>query len=299
MTRIGLSNRTLNQIKTPSRLAAATVLLLALLMVLVGGACATETKTYLSLMSTVPKSTTHFVFWAIGDLNADQGLWDIYNKFKESDQAKQVKQFVPVLSVVEQSAKAVSYDNFTAQGSVAVLRGDLDANELKGELETFGYSQTLYKEIGIWTPADNQTSHSVALQSNIVFMGDALDLKACIDVVTKGKSQSLDEDSNIQFVAAKLPNGLIVEIDKADSSHGEQYTDLVAYGKSYTKANKDMLKLTAVYMFGDGPSAGSAQSLIENYLAAKFTNYKAQRSGNFVVATAEISISEFVQSLEF
>jgi hypothetical protein len=100
-------------------------------------------------------------------------------------------------------------------------------------------------------------------------------------------------------VADKLPNGVIVEIDRADISHGEQYPDLVTYGKSYAKANKDMLKLTAVYMFSDGPAAGAAQQQVKDYLAASYKEIKVRRDGNFVIATSQISIAEFAQSLGF
>jgi hypothetical protein len=106
-------------------------------------------------------------------------------------------------------------------------------------------------------------------------------------------------DSNVKLVADRLPNGLIVEIDRADGLHGEQYQGLVTYGKSYTKTNKDTLKLTAVYMFADAPAAGEAQEQIKDYMAASFQDVKVKRDGNFIIVTSHVPIGDFIQSLEF
>lgn len=292
----------LNLIKTSLRLITAAVILLASTLALVGSstACSKEAKTFPDLMSTLPGSTGHFAYWSIDDLNTDEDLWGVYAIFKESLDAQQLEKFVPVLAVVKQSAKAVSYDNTTLKNPVTVFRGDFDIKYIEGQLETIGYSQTRYKDIGIWTLEDSQTAFkSVALRSTTLLMGDASDLRTCIEVTLKSSTQSLKGDPNIRLVADKLRNGVIVEIDRADLSHGEQYPDLVTYGKSYVKANKDTLKLTAVYLFGDEPAAGAAQEQIKDYLAATFEEVKVRRDGNFVIATSQISISQFARSLEF
>jgi hypothetical protein len=297
---MGSLNYMLNRFKASLRLIAMALVLFASTLALVGAgsACSKDVKTFVDLMGTVPKDSSQFTYWAAGDLGADEDLWDIYGKFKDSTEAKQLKEFVPVLAIVKQSAKAISYDNATLKSPVSVFRGDFDIKYIEGQLEAIGYSQTLHKEVGIWTLQDNQTdSKSVALQQGTVLMGDPSDLTACIDVVVKGEAQSLYEDPNILLVANRLPNGVIVEINRADSSHGQQYTDLVAYGESYSKAKKGMLKLTAVYMFGDSPSAGAAQQQIEKDLTTIFKEVKLKRDSNFVVATSQISITEFAQSL--
>jgi hypothetical protein len=292
----------LNLFKISLRLIAAAVVLLASTLALVGSgtACSKEPKAFLDLMSTIPSSTGQFTYWNTDDLNSDEDLWDIFGKFKESADVQQLDRIVLVLATVGQSARAVSYDNTSPKNPVTVFHGDFDVNYIEGQLETIGCSQTRYKDIGIWTLEDNQTLFkSVALRSTAVIMGDASDLRACIDVSLKSSTQSLKGEPNIRLVADKLPNGVIVEIDKADPSHGEQYSDLVTYGKSYTKADKDMLKLTAVYMFGDGPAAGAALSQIRDYLAATFQEVKIKRDGNFVIATSRVPIISFAQSLEY
>ena len=295
-------NHTPKRFKTILRLVAAVAFLSAWTLALVGfgSACSKEAKTFVDQMSTVPDSTGHFAYWAIDDLNEDEDLWGVYATFEESADAQQLKEFIPVLATVKQSAKAVSYDNTSLKNPVTVFRGDFDISNTKARLETIGYSQTRYKDVGIWTLQDNQTIFkSVALRSTAILMGDDSDLRACIDVVVKNNTRSLNGDPYIRLIADKLPNGVIVEIDRADISHGEQYPDLVTYGKSYAKANKDMLKLTAVYMFSDGPAAGAALAQIRDYLSATFQEVKIRRDRNFVIATSRISIAEFAQSLEY
>jgi hypothetical protein len=299
---MGSLNYTLNRFKASLSLIAMALVLFASTLALVGAgsACSKDVKTFVDLMSTVPDSTGHFAYWAIDDLNEDEDLWGVYATFKESADAQQLKEFVPVLATVKQSAKVVSYENATLKSPVTVFRGAFDINNTKARLETIGYSQTRYEDVGIWTLQDNQTIFkSVALRSTAILMGDDSDLRACIDVIVKSNTQSLNGDRNIRLVADKLPNGVIVEIDRADSSHGQQYTDLVAYGESYSKAKKGMLKLTAVYMFADSPSAGAAQQQVRDSLAASYKEIKVSRDGNFVIATSQISIAEFAQSLEF
>ncbi len=292
----------LNLFKISLRLIAAAVVLLASTLALVGSgtACSKEPKAFLDLMSTIPSSTGQFTYWNTDDLNSDEDLWDIFGKFKESADVQQLDRIVLVLATVGQSARAVSYDNTSPKNPVTVFHGDFDVNYIEGQLETIGCSQTRYKDIGIWTLEDNQTLFkSVALRSTAILMGDASDLRTCIDVRAKSSTQSLKGDPNIRLVADRLPNGVIVEIDRADLWHRERYTGLVTYGKSYTKANKNTLKVTAVYLFGDGPAASAAQEQIRDYLAASFDEVKVRRDGNFVIATSQVSITDFAHSLEF
>jgi hypothetical protein len=299
---MGSPNHTPKRFKTILRLVAAVAVLSAWTLALVGfgSACSKQAKTFVDLMSTVPDSTGHFAYWAIDDLNEDEDLWGVYGRFQESADAHQLEEFVPVLATVKQSAKAVSYDNTSLKNPVTVLHGDFDINSTEARLETIGYSETRYRDVGIWILQDNQTIFkSVALRSTAILMGDDSDLRACIDVIVKNNTRSLNGDPYIRLVADKLPNGVIVEIDRADISHGEQYPDLVTYGKSYAKANKDMLKLTAVYMFSDGPAAGAARQQVKDYLAASYKEIQVRRDGNFVIATSQISIAEFAQSLGF
>ncbi len=115
----------------------------------------------------------------------------------------------------------------------------------------------------------------------------------------KDKAESLYDNPHIQVLAKRLPQGIVVEAYRATASSAEGYTDLVAYGKSYSKVKSDLLKVTAVYVFRDAPAAGTALEPIKENLSVAFQDVKIDRDDNLVVATARISISNFAQSLEF
>ena len=281
-------------------IAAAAILVTSMLAATgLGTACSKETKAFVVLMDIAPEQTGHFDYWAIADLNEDEDLWEIYDRFKDSSDAQQLRQLVQVLAIVQDSARILGSDNAAIlQAPVKVLRAKFDTDYVEGQLQTQGYSRSLYRNVGIWIAGDGQPYSPVALLSGTILIGNVSELKACIDVEKK-KAESLYDDPYILVLAKRLPKGVVVEVDRATPSSAESYTDLVAYGKSFTKVKKDLLKVTAVYVFGDGPAAGAALQPIKEHLALGFRDVKIARDGNLVVATARISISDFAQGLEF
>ena len=281
-------------------IAAAAILVTSMLAATgLGTACSKETKAFVVLMDIAPEQTGHFDYWAIADLNEDEDLWEIYDRFKDSSDAQQLRQLVQVLAIVQDSARILGSDNAAMlQPPVKVLRAKFDIDYVEGQLQTQGYSRSLHRNVGIWIAGDGQPYSPVALLSGTILIGNVSELKACIDVEKK-KAESLYDDPYILVLAKRLPKGVVVEVDRATPSSAESYTDLVAYGKSFTKVKKDLLKVTAVYVFGDGPAAGAALQPIREHLALGFRDVKIARDGNLVVATARISISDFAQGLEF
>ena len=281
-------------------IAAAAILVTSMLAATgLGTACSKETKAFVVLMDIAPEQTGHFDYWAIADLNEDEDLWEIYDRFKDSSDAQQLRQLVQVLAIVQDSARILGSDNAAIlQAPVKVLRAKFDTDYVEGQLQTQGYSRSLHRNVGIWIAGDGQPYTPVALLSGTILIGNVSELKACIDVEKK-KAESLYDDPYILVLAKRLPKGVVVEVDRATPSSAESYTDLVAYGKSFTKVKKDLLKVTAVYVFGDGPAAGAALQPIKEHLALGFRDVKIARDGNLVVATARISISDFAQGLEF
>ena len=295
------SNSILSKFKASLRLIAVAVILVTSMLAVtgIGAACSKKTNALAVLMDIAPEQTSHFAYWAIADLNEDEDLWDIYDRFKDSSDAQQLGELVQVLAIVEDSARILGSDNAaTLQAPVTVLRADFDANYVEGQLETLGYSRSKYRDVGIWVAGDGQPYRPVALLSGTILIGNATELKACIDAV-KNKAESLYDNPHIQVLAKRLPKGIVVEAYRATASSAESYPDLVAYGKSYNKAKKDLLKVTAVYVFRDGPAAGTALQPIKEHLSVIFQDVKIDRDENLVIATAKISISSFAQSLEF
>jgi len=281
-------------------IAAAAIIVTSMLAVTgVGAACSNKTKPIAVFMGIAPEQTGHFAYWAIADLNEDEDLWDIYDRFKDSSDAQQLGELVQVLAIVKDSARIFGSDNAaTLQAPVTVLRAKFDAKYVEGQLETLGYSRSEHRDVGIWIAGDGQPYRPVALLSGTILIGNATELEACIDAV-KDKAESLYDNPHIQVLAKRLPQGIVVEAYRATASSAEGYTDLVAYGKSYSKVKSDLLKVTAVYVFRDAPAAGTALEPIKENLSVALQDVKIDRDDNLVVATARISISNFAQSLEF
>src|SRR5512136_3452944 len=116
----------IRHVRTGLRVPAAALLLSTLMLALVasGSACSKESQPFAVLMSSVPENSSHFTYWAAGDLAADEDLWDIYGKLKASPEADQMKAFVPVLAIIEQAAKVTSHDNSTLRSAVALFWGN-------------------------------------------------------------------------------------------------------------------------------------------------------------------------------
>jgi len=246
------------------------------------------------VMKEVPLDSTSFDYWCIEKLADDEDLWGIYGKFRdESLEASQLKDIMEVrLSSVKHAAKVSGFD-----GSVGVFVGDFAIKIIAQRLEDEGYQKTVYQATEIWTPQDGQGYESVALREGTILTGDVENLKACIDTIDK-EEYSLYEDPDIRLVTDKLPEGVIVTINQADSE--ENYADLVSYGKSYDKKDEGRLKLTAIYVFQDSYAAGEARDAIRGYLEArKFADIKVEREGSLIRAKALINITDFTQALAF
>jgi hypothetical protein len=295
------SNRSLNVAKTAMRLVIVAAVLLASTSLAVGAgtACSKEGKAFAVLMDSAPEGTGRLTYWAIGDLNEDEDLWVVYDRFKESSDAGQLKEVVQVLDVVKDSARVVGSDNAAvSKAPVTVLRAKFDRKYVEDQLNTLKYTRSAYRDVNIWVAGDGQAYRPVALMSGIILMGDVSDLKACIDA-RKSKEGSLRDDPKVKGLMGRLPNGVVVEVDTVTPASSEGYADLVAYGKSYTKAKKDTLKLTAVYLFVDEPAASTAQLAVVDHLSATFEGVKVKRDGNLLIATSQILISKFAESLQF
>jgi hypothetical protein len=281
--------------KSKNTLIILVVLGLFLLNAATGCTWFGSSKPWADLMKKVPIDSTSFSYWAVKQLVDDEELWDIYAKVRESSETKQLKDIGVALSSIRYSAKASGFN----QGLVTVFSGDFDMKNIERELEKKGYQKSTHQETGIWAPQSGEQGYkSIALQQGIVLLGDTDSLKACLDTMAKEQEYSLYEDPDIKLLTGKLPEGVIITINKADSE--ESYTDLIAYGKSYVKQDKTKLKLTAIYMFQDSYSAGKARDQVKDYLGTKeFSEIKVEREESFIRATALISITNFAQSLGF
>lgn len=283
----------LNSLKP--KLVTITLCILIFALVSVGFSCFGGSKRYAGMMAMVPVDSTHYSYWAIDKLGADDDLWTLYVKFRESTAAMQLRDIEPVLAVVKRSAKASGFE-----GSVTVLEGDFNTKDLERRMRNEGYARSVYREVDIWTPEGETGYLSVAVKGSAVLMGTEKDLRSCIDVIRGDQNDSLYEDQGIRWVTDRLPEGLIVGVFRAGPGSEEQHTDLIAYGRSYSKDGKDRMRMTAVYMFRDGYAADPAQVGIRDYLTNQdFTNVELKQDGNFIRVTALVYISDLTQSISY
>ncbi|MCX6000178.1 MAG: hypothetical protein NTU41_11500 [Chloroflexi bacterium] len=279
------------------------VLALVLVLLIVGAplGCASSAGTgdFLDLMKKVPVDSSSFAYWAVGQSDADQELWDIYEFFRDSPEAQEIRDIGLSLSTVSEFAKASGFGTL-GNGSVAILSGDLARDDVERLLKAEGYSKGAYEEIGIWTPSDSQGFSPVAVFDNLLMLGDEASLKLCIDVVIEKDKESLYKANNVRLVGDKLPDGVLTYIRTADPASDESYVDLVAYGRSYRKADSGVLDMTAIYQFQDSYAAGQAIDSVNGYLAnGALNDLQLERGGSFVRATAKTYISDFVASYVF
>ena len=248
------------------------------------------------MMAMVPVDSTEYHFWAVEKLGEDEDLLALYRIFRDSEVARQVGDIEPVLAVVKKSAEASGFG-----GSVNVLRGDFNFRDLERRMRNEGYIESMHRDVAIWTlegSGEGAVRVSVALSDRSVLMGTTEDLKACIDVIKLEQEDSLNADQTIGWVTDRLPEGLIVDVLRAGPDSEEAYTDLISYGRSYSKAGEDKLQMTVVYMFKDGYAAGPAQDEIKDYLMSKgYTNVETKQEGNFIRATGLVYTTDFAQSI--
>ena len=287
------------EVEMKSRIRIPVVLLAILLCF--GAACTLlgGGNVAVDLMKKVPVDSTSFSYWAVGDIDADQELWEIFAIFNNSTEADQVMDTGLALSIVRHSAKASGFEGLTTNAA-KVLTGEFDVNDTERRLEREQYTKSTYQEIGIWTPPEGLGFSPIAVQEGTFLIGDEESLKLCIDVKVKDDVSSLYDNPNVKLVVDKLPDGIIVNVWIATADSEEKYEDLVAYGRSYRKVEEGMLELTAVYMFQAGFSAGNAQDAIKDYLGTKkFNDIKVERDDSFIRATARIYVSDSVAFLVY
>ena len=250
-------------------------------------------------MEYVPLDSNLLVYWEVKTLGTDEDLEDIYHKYRDSDEINQLREVGVLRSDVEQVSRVSGFGKAT----VTIFTGKMDIDALKGELDKReDYELSHHQEAIIWIPDDIEANNSIAVTGDIVLIGDKDDIIECIDVIALEQEPSLNDDDDIANVVDRLPDGVLVYINKAGSDPEEDYPDLIAYGKSYAKHGDEELKLTAVYMFEDYHAASNdVQDAIIDYLShSGFREPKVERFDElYLRATALIYIADFVSALDW
>lgn len=273
------------------RKIASTAVLVLLLSLLAGtpGCWFGGERTAIEAMKRVPEGSTLFTYWDNKTLDGDKDLYGIYTKFRGSVEATQAEGLLTKFTDIKYSARASGFN----QGSVTIFVGDFNLESIAAKLGERGYHEKEpHHDVKIWTPPSEQGYKVVALiEGTLIFSSEVEDLKVCIDAI-KEQKYSLYGDSSTKEVMDKLPDGIVVDIYKT-----ENYPDLLAYGMSYTKEDKDNLKLTVIYSFRDNFAAKNHVNDIKVDLEKDFSKVQVELKGDFVQASGLIDMDDFVQSL--
>lgn len=273
------------------------LIVLSLLVPLCACVCGGGDKVSIEMMRKAPVDCTSFSYWKVKTMGTDDLLLDIYDKFKESSEMTQLGELGIKRSDIKYAGRASGF----GQATVTVLSGELDIEVITSELDgREDYETDHHQEATIWTPEDTETNKSIAIRDNIIMMGKNDDIIACIDAIALKGNLSLNDDDNITSVTDRLPDGILIQVNKAGSDPEEDYEDLIAYGKSYAKDGDEEIKVTAVYMFEDYSAAGTdAQDDIIAYLGNKgFRETEVKRFDEiYLRATAKIYTNDFVDIL--
>jgi hypothetical protein len=264
------------------------MLLLLLTVSLVGcGGGGNAGEGAVALMDKLPKDAQTFqtfIFIDIKAIRADTDLDRAYETVKDSMQ--------PGIEVLGVSVDDVESEALS--GSVTILEGQFDLDEVKQELEGNGYEANKYNEVDTWENSSVDIE-AVALvsESCIVFGSRIGSVEGCIDVI-KAHADSLSDDANLQDLVGRLPSGIVVSCYSGELG---QYEDLVNVGYSIVKKTADTVGLTQIYQFQDESTASAAVDDIKNDMKDQTewttaTNVAVTRDGKYAKATADVKTDD-------
>lgn len=257
----------------------ALILLLSLVSALVG--CGSSGGGGIAdIIKKLPKDAAGITFVDLAALRADDDLQDTYDEFR--DQIKSDYGFLGISSS--------NVDRRIAGGSVTILEGDFDLEEVRDELK-FNHEGGKYRGVETWLNTFADVEQIALVSRSCIVIGDDIDsLQGSIDVIKGDDDVSLSKDEDISDVADKLPSGLYVVVSAGPTN----FKDCATIGISKEKKDSDTLRVTVVLLFENGDAAGNAKRDIERYYGdyLHYDNVEVDKDGRFIRVTAELDIDE-------
>ena len=233
-----------------------------------------------AMMKKLPEDSDGFTFVDIAAMRDDDDLSDAYDQFKD-----EIKSRYDSLGI-----SASDVDRMIMGGSVVILEGRFDLEDVSDELEDNDYDDDRYKDVDTF-----EGVMSVALVSeDCIVVGSSMnDVKDCIAVI-KGDSDSLRQDEDISAVVDRVPGGIMVS-----ASTSEYYLDCKAEAYSVAKDDSDTVRVTAVFRFTSEGAADDARSTIEADWESRdyYSGVEVTVDGEYVEATADVDIDDILDLL--
>ena len=273
------------------------IILLVLATLLSAASCGREAigGTLLDLTREIPEGTTSFVYWDAKQIEGDDDLSQLRDKWKADNEA-----WLDVFGIGTDAVNHFLYfsldENVTGQflgfsrygNNVLDVRGDFERDRLRTALKTRNHSKGDWKDIEVWQTLDKQ--EWLALARDSLIGGDKDAVRQCIDVI-EGDLPSLYDSQDAKDVTGRLPNGILVcFFNYANVTPGPPYEGLLANGASLQKKDQDTLRLKLVCKFAEPEDAANAVESIRDDVDMDFGAVKAEQDGRFVILTGEISI---------
>ena len=243
-------------------LAAVTILVIILVIVLTGGG------------SAVPKDPIGFV------LDDSSRVWqyDIQSIFNgevprglEAFFEDGYERVLDEVSIsVDEVETLVYVANADRQGSVLILKGGLDFEDIRDELHDLDYDEDEYRGYEFWEGGNNSYFSEVALlgKQEYALLGFRDDRNAVQDIL-----KALDRDQGL--LIREPDSGIIKSMDKAGegwlvmgANHcvGDGIRGCEAGSVAYTEGDRDSATATVVMLFRNESSADRGSDDIEDFI---------------------------------
>lgn len=259
------------------RILFIITLMSSLALIITSLSCSDDENASVDLISKIPEDSSYFSFIDVSAMRTDDDMDDLYDEWEDN------------YNYLEHYGIDRDDVNRLAISSDATLcEGEFDLEEIREELEDLDYDDDEYREVEIWESADGHKW--IALTEDLIIIGSEDDVKDCLWVIKDGED-SMYDDSDINDVLNKLPDGIYMSCDTE-----EAFEDLEASGLSYRKLDDDTIGVSAVFKFDDEDAADDAINEIEDYAENYYEDIRhvdVWQDGLFVIAEGEIDMDDF------
>ncbi|HEY42132.1 MAG TPA: hypothetical protein G4O18_09825 [Dehalococcoidia bacterium] len=178
----------------------------------------------------------------------------------------------------------------SVRGSIFVLVGDFNLEDVRDTLEYYYFVESEYRRVEIWT---DDFEYTIAFIDNMIVLGNKDTVEVCIRIHGNEESSMYDNE-DMKSVADKLPAGVISMVFGPDYLYD---IEILAGGiclRNLTSGD-EVWDMNGWLRFDSAASAEAAMEDIEDNLSWELdaTNIDAHLSGQFIEFSGEIEIPDY------
>ena len=234
------------------------------------------------IMQLLPDDTDYLMYADIASLRSDRDFEDQYDDL-ESMFEYDLDMIGLDASDVDSVTFAVSDDYYCEW---TFITGDFDLDDFRDALEDDYYDEDEYRGVEIWS--DGYDAYAL-IDDMIVYCDDEDALEDAIKRSVGEGSSSMYDDEDFADVFNQTPSGVLVGIGEGG------WSEYRCVGFSFSKASRDSVELNACFKFSSAGKAEDYERDIEDEVEYMGDVYDidVRRSGDCVIATAEMDIDDF------